>query len=128
MGRILEFIEGAPFDVRDAYLRAYEVCPHRAEAPHALAFYNRNKGWHNTAYVFARLAVNSFAQPDDLFTETEAYTWRSVDELALAAFFTGQYAEASSLNEALLHMPELPDTEKLRIQSNLRVSEENLSQ
>ncbi len=72
--------------VIDAYLRAFEFRPTRAEPLSGLAAHLRELGRRNAAYPFAR-AASEIPRPDDiLFVDDSVYAWRALDELAIAAY------------------------------------------
>ncbi len=108
--------------VRAAYLDAWESRPTRAEPLCELARYCRGRGeWHQ-AYAFASIAAG-LSRPDDrLFVDDACYRWRALDEFAIAAHWTGRYAEAVELGERLLCAA--PTGELVRVAGNLRHSVE----
>lgn len=105
-------------------LDAFEVRPSRAEPLHQLARYFRVRNRHGRAYVFAK-AARELPRPDDrLFIEDDVYRWRSLDELGVAAYWTGRYAECKACCEELLrrHHDEglaLGDEDLQRVTNNL---------
>jgi hypothetical protein len=124
IGRLLEMLRGgdAVASIRDVYLRAFNLCPKRAEAPYAFARFCRLRGEYELAYVFAGLAAACDRSPDDLFAELDVYTWQALDEWAIAAYWTGRDADAIALNELLLRSEALPKSEHARILSNRQFS------
>jgi hypothetical protein len=64
---------------------------------------------------------------DLLFVEKDIYGWRILDELAIAAYWTGHYQESKALCEKLLVMAlSIDDAE--RIQKNLQFAIQKLSE
>ena len=123
IGRLLEMFPDAIASVRDVYLRAFNLCPKRAEAPYSLAKYCRLRGERVLAYLFAREAALLRTFPDDaLFAEPAVYTWQALDEWAIAAYWTERDADAIALNELLLRREALPKSEHARILSNRQFS------
>ena len=112
---------GEPWpDVEQAYLRAWEFRPTRAEALHAIAVRYRTEQQYMFAYLYAQRAA-AIAFPDtDLFVPryTDTYTWRATDELAVCASQLGKHAEAFTLCRRLLALPDLPDPDRQRIAAN----------
>ena len=107
-------------DVWAAYLRAHAYRPVRIEALYELTRFCRLTGQFALAWVFASAAYECKRPTTDvLFIAAEVYTWRMLDEYALAAYHTGRHARAIVINSALLDLPELPDSERPRIQKNL---------
>lgn len=123
IGRLLEMFPDAIASVRDVYLRAYNLCPKRAEAPYSLAKYCRLRGEYELAHLFAREAalLRTFS-PDTLFAELDVYTWRALDEYAIAAYWTGRDAEALAANTRLLYEGACPESERARILANRQFS------
>ncbi|MFD9368633.1 glycosyltransferase [Streptomyces sp. NPDC060020] len=106
-------------EVTDRYLRAHESRPSRAEALGDLARVCRNEGRWPLAYMFARQAVR-IPRPDDvLFVECDWYEWRALDELAVAAYWVGEYQESLDCCERLLAGDALPDEHRDRVLANL---------
>lgn len=104
-------------------LKAFELRPRRAEPLHDLARYFRDNKRHGSAYVFARTGVN-IPRPDDFLLITEdVYAWRLLDELAVAAYWVGNYAEAKTAGEEILRRVRqglrLGASDFKRIQQNL---------
>jgi tetratricopeptide (TPR) repeat protein len=119
VARMTELLGGTRAEVLVAYLRAHERRPSRAEALVALATYLRGQLDWNAAYPYARTATEIAMTTDRLFVDVAAYRWRAADELALAAFYTDRRDEAGRLWRALLDNPDLPATERGRIETNL---------
>lgn len=105
--------------VLDGYLHAYDVRPERAEPLVALAAYLRGRREWNLAYLFAGTAARIPPSGDRLFVDVTAYRWRALDELALAAFYTGRQGEAGRLWRDILATPGLPANDRSRIETNL---------
>lgn len=114
-------------EVIDRFLRAHESRPQRGEAIGELARWFREKGqrW-PLAYLFAKQAVQ-IRRPDDvLFVEPDWYEWRALDELGVAAYWVGEYAEAKSTCEKLLKGSALPQAHRARIVENLNFARRKL--
>ena len=111
---------GRPYEqVVAGYLQAYQLRPQRAESLTRLANYCRGRSdWHN-AYLFGRTAAETPVPADRLFVDLSVYQWFAKDEVALAAFYTGRFAEAESIWKGLLASPLLPETERARVQTNI---------
>ena len=102
------------------YLAAFDRRPSRAEPLCAAARLARlQKRW-GSALAFARTAVAiELPRSEVLFLDESVYAWRSLDEYAVAASWTGAFAEAASVFERLLALPALPAAERPRIEGNL---------
>lgn len=104
-------------DCFEAFIRAYEFRPTRAEPLCNLAAYLREKGRQKEAYLFAKTA-SEIPKPDDvLFVDSSVYKWRALDEYAVAAFWCGRFEEALAANTRLLLVA--PIIERARIQKNI---------
>lgn len=119
VARLCELSGYSEAAVIQAYLKAFEARPQRAESLVHLAAFCRAKGAWNQAYLFASDAVKRAVPSDRLFVDLASYQWRAADELALAAFYTGRHAEAASVWQALLKQPHLPPSERPRLQNNM---------
>ncbi|MGN6475473.1 MAG: tetratricopeptide repeat-containing glycosyltransferase [Mycobacteriales bacterium] len=118
--------EADPDTVIAAYLKAYENRPTRAEPLCSLARYLRQHDRFELARLFAARAAE-IPQPDDvLFVDASVYLWRSDDELAVASYWTGHYAECAALCRELLESGDLPESERDRVLENLRFAESKL--
>jgi glycosyltransferase involved in cell wall biosynthesis len=106
-------------DIVAAYLDAYDFRPIRAEAPCELARYCRLNKRYAAAREFARIAA-ALPLPDDLlFIDSTAYAWRARDEVSIAEYWCGHYAESARLCRELLADARLPEAEHPRVQRNL---------
>ena len=114
------FSLGEPWpDVEDAYLRAWQFRPTRAEPLFAVAFRCRVEQRYGFAYLFAELAAKIPLPEDDrISVSTDVYAWRATDEQAVCASWIGRYAEAFTLYRGLLARPDLPGPDRQRIATN----------
>jgi glycosyltransferase involved in cell wall biosynthesis len=103
----------------DAYLRAYQARPTRAEALCYCAAHYRFTGEWALAELFAGAAASIPRPPDLLFVDESVYAWRALDELAVAAFYTGKRVESRALTLRLLNENRMPEAERARIEANL---------
>lgn len=101
-------------------LFSYALNPHRAEPLIDICTYYRSvKKW-SMCYYYASLA-NTLSRPKiALFIEDDVYDWRIKDELAIAAYWTGQYEQSYRLNEDLLNSGLVPADQIKRIQDNMK--------
>lgn len=119
VARLRELSGHPQAQIVQAYLRAFEARPQRAESLVSLATFCRTQqAWHQ-AYLFASDAAKRTVPSDRLFVDLASYHWRAADELALAAFYTGRHAEAAAVWRDLLKNPNLPTSERARIQGNM---------
>ncbi|MBS0570296.1 MAG: glycosyltransferase [Proteobacteria bacterium] len=120
---VLKERSGASYaDVVAAYLDACDSRPRRAEAPCELARYFRLHQRWNLARHFAQVAANLPVPDDVLFIDRTVHDWRARDELAIASYWCGDYAQSASLCRALLADPRLPTAERERVRKNLEFS------
>lgn len=109
--------------VQDAYLKAWEFRPTRAEPLHDIAVYYRKAGRHLLGHLFAaRAAEIPLPAEDALFLNPAVYRFRALDEQAVCAAWLGRHAEALALCDRLLALPDLPDEDRVRITANRGVS------
>ena len=101
---------GVPWpDVQDAYLRAWEFRPTRAEPLHAIAYRYRTDQRYWLGYLFAeRAAAIPLPDEDTLFVGADVYAWRAVDEQAVCASWIGKHTESFTLCRQLLARPRHP--------------------
>lgn len=114
---------GEPWpQVHDAYQRAWEYRPTRAEPLHAIACQYRIDQRYRLGHLFAQRAADIPAPEDQLFVDAEVYAWRAADELAICASWIGQHAEAFGICRHLLARADLPEDDRTRIAGNRDVS------
>jgi hypothetical protein len=115
------------------YLEAFNMRPTRVEPLHDLARYFRLKGAYGKAYVYARTGVEIERPDDELYVAQQVYDWRMLDELAVAAYWVGDYASAREAAETILRRAAggrltIPSADLLRIQENLAHTLQKLSE
>jgi tetratricopeptide (TPR) repeat protein len=106
-------------DVQDAYLKAWEFRPTRAESLYAIAWRYRVDGRYRPGYLFAKSAAEIPVPATDIsFVRSDIYAWRANDEQAICASWIGKHAEALTLCRHLLARPDIPDGDRQRIAGN----------
>lgn len=106
-------------EIQDAFLRAWESRPTRAEALHAIARHYRKEGRYQLAYLFAqRAAAIPLPDEDILFVYSAVNTWSARDELAVSASNLGLHSEAFALCRQLLAGNEFAAEDRVRIAVN----------
>ena len=115
---------GAPWpEVQDAYLRAWEFRPTRAEPLHAIAYRYRTDQRYQLGYLFAeRAAAIPLPEEDILFVGADIYNWRAVDEQAVCASWIGKHMESFALCRRMLARRDIPDDDRKRIAGNRDIS------
>jgi glycosyltransferase involved in cell wall biosynthesis len=120
--RLRAQVEKDPSLILTSFLEAYEYRPTRAEPLWALACYLRETNRIQLAYPFARIAA-TLPMPDDmLFIEPEVYTWKALDEWAVAAYWQKRKGEAIEACTRLLEGDALPEAHRVRVSKNLDFS------
>ena len=111
---------GEPWpDVQDAFLRAWESRPTRAEALYQIAGRCRLDRRYRLGYLFAKRAAEiPLPEQDRLFVSADLYAWRATDEQAVCASWIDKHAEAFTLWRRLLARPDLPHDDRQRIAGN----------
>jgi glycosyltransferase involved in cell wall biosynthesis len=118
---------GRPDDeVIQAFLKAYEYRPARAEALHHLARHLRQKSRFALAYAYAAAACRIPMPKDILFMSPHVYEWQAKDECAVAAYWLDRFEESAGLCRELLTDPRVGENERSRIQANLAFALERL--
>jgi hypothetical protein len=83
------------------------------------------------ASLFAKAGVQTRQPSDRLFLVESVYSWRLLDELAVAAYWVRDYATSKAACQALLEKAEqglaIPDHELERIRGNLAGANERLA-
>lgn len=111
---------GQPFEVvQEAYLRAYEFRPRRAESLYELARYCRLRERYALGCLYASAACRIQRPNDALFVVDAVYAWRAKDEHAVSAYHCGDYALALTLNQELLANKAVPEADRRRVLDNL---------
>lgn len=115
----LENLEMPWPDVQDAYMRAWEFRPTRAEPFYCIARHFRAEGRYQLGHLFARLAANIPLPAEDMVIHDPAlYAWRATDEQAVCAARLGNHDEAFALCRRLLAQAGIPDEDRHRIAAN----------
>jgi glycosyltransferase involved in cell wall biosynthesis len=111
---------GEPWpDVQDAYLKAWEFRPTRAEPLHAIAVHYRCEQDYELGHMFAeRAAEIPLHEQDTEFVRSDIHNWAAIDEQIICASWLGQHAEAFALSRRLLARPDIPDAQRQRIAAN----------
>ena len=111
---------GRPWsEVLDAQLGAWRLRPSRLEALHAAIVLCRDHGLWDMAYALAVVAAATPPSKDVVFVTAEVHRWRALDERALAASWTGRFAEATRITAYLLASARAPEAERPRLERNL---------
>ena len=119
MLRVAQSMEmlGAPWpDAQDAYLRAWEFRPTRAEPLYGIARHYRAEQRYHLGHLFAERAAEIPLPEDDVIVlDPDLYAWRAIAQQALCAYQIGKHPEAFTLWRRLLARPGLPESERQQI-------------
>jgi hypothetical protein len=123
IARSMEMLGTPWLEVQDAYMRAWEFRPTRAEPLYGIARHYTAENRHRLGYLFAeRAAQIQLPERDMIIQDPAIYAWRAIDEQAVCANGIGEHAEAFTLCRRLLARPDLPDDERQRIVGNRDLS------
>jgi hypothetical protein len=122
-GRISVRLEKPEAVVLGELLAAYNLRPTRAEPLYELARYYRMRKGYAMAALFAKAGVQTPRPNDRLFVIDSVYTWRLLDELAVATYWIGDFATSKSACETVIARAEaglaIANGELQRIRQNL---------
>jgi glycosyltransferase involved in cell wall biosynthesis len=124
--RARERLEQPQERVIDAFLKAYDARPTRAEPLSYLAAYLRFRGRQRAAYPFAKMAAEMDRPADILFVDQEVYAWRALDEYAVASFWMHEYDDCYRACQRLLNGGRLPLSERDRVKGNQAMASEQM--
>jgi hypothetical protein len=106
-------------DVQDAYLRAWEFRPTRAEPLYGIARRYRVDKRYELGYMFAARAVDIPLPEDDMVLPyPDIYAWLADEELAVCAYRIGKQAEAFAVWRRMLARPDIPESDRQRTAGN----------
>jgi glycosyltransferase involved in cell wall biosynthesis len=111
---------GEPWpEVQDAFLRAWEFRPTRAETLYEIAFRYRADERYHLGHLFAKRAAEiPIPAEDSSFVRTQIYNWRAADEQAVCASWIDKHEESFAICRRLLARDDLPDADRKRIAEN----------
>jgi hypothetical protein len=121
MLRVAQSMEmlGEPWlDVQDAYMRAWEFRPTRAEPLYDIARHYIAEKRCQLGYLFAVRAAEIPLPEDDMtIPHPDLYAWRTTFQQLVCAYHTEKHAEAFTLSRRLLARPDIPDGDRQGIAS-----------
>ena len=124
---LLKIELNAPLDeVQNLLLAAYEYRPQRAESLYHLARQLRLHDKIKLAYIYANAAVSIPLTKDILFVDQSVYEWKAKDELAVSAYWVGNYQLCHDLCVELLFNPAVSEQNKKRFLDNLMLAKKHL--
>jgi len=107
-------------EVLDAYLSAHTALPSRAEALHGAARFCRRRRRFVEGLSLGRRGLGLAPAADALLVEDWIYTYGLPDEVAVNAWFAGEYRISLDCCLKALAAPTLPEGERARILGNAR--------
>jgi hypothetical protein len=121
MLRVAQSMEmlGEPWlDVQDAYTRAWEYRPTRAEPLYDIARHYIAEKRCQLGYLYARRAAEIPLPQDDMtIPNPDLYAWRAMFQQLVCAYQIDEQAEALTLSQRLLARPDIPDSDRQGIAS-----------
>jgi hypothetical protein len=115
--------------VIEAFEKAAAACPERAaEAMHDAARFCRDHGLYERGYQLARRGETAAIPRSGLFVSEWIYRYGLLDEMAIAAYWTGRHAEAVMLIDKLLAMDDIPDDYVGRLRNNRQFSIDRIAE
>lgn len=131
IGRICIQLGALERVVLQELLNAYELRPGRVEPLYTLAKYFREKKKYGRAYLFAQTANTLGTTSDHLFVEHDVYSWRLLDELAVASYWVGRYQQSLECGEEMLRRHAaglaIPANELRRLNQNIAYAHAKLN-
>ena len=118
--RLKEGLRHPEQDVIDAYARASDALPSRAEALHGAARFCRSKGRNEEGFQLAKRGAAIGKPNNGLFVESWIYDYGLLDELAINGYWSGHYQESADACARILDGEAIPAGERKRILANLR--------
>jgi glycosyltransferase involved in cell wall biosynthesis len=113
-------------EVIDAYLRASDALPTRAEALHNASRFCRHKGRHDEGYQIARRGLAIPLPTDALFVEPWIYGHGLLDEFSVNAYHSGRKRESLDASLKILTTAKLSAEDMARVVENARLASEGL--
>jgi glycosyltransferase involved in cell wall biosynthesis len=115
-------------EVIDAYLRATESLPTRAEALHGASRLCRTKGRNEEGYQLAKRGLEIPMPSDALFVEPWIYETGLLDEFAVNAYWSGRYRDCLDASLKILDTDTISGADMQRVTANARFALEKLPQ
>jgi glycosyltransferase involved in cell wall biosynthesis len=109
-------------------VQAHEFRPSRVEAIYEIIKHYREEGYYDIAYSLCKRQLAKPRSQDILFIDKSIYDYKLIDELAVCAYWVGEYEESFILNRQLLENPYLPAFFKERIEENQKFAESKMQE
>ena len=128
VAQLKEQLDHPDQEVIDAYLRATDALPTRAEALHGASRLCRNKGRNEEGYEFAKRGLEIPMPSDALFVEPWIYETGLLDEFAVNAYWSGRYRDCLDASLKILETDKISGADMQRVTANARFALEKLPQ
>lgn len=107
---------GQPWpEVQEAYLRAWEYRPSRAEPLYYVAKAHRQADDYLLGYLFAERAAQIPLPSDKLHVARNVYNWAALDEQGICASWIGKKPESFAIFRQILSRPDVPTEDRARL-------------
>ena len=104
------------------YLKAYNYRKNRLEALYEIIKYYRINEKYREGYAYGMLGIKNSYPKDCLFVVKDIHTYKFIDELSICAYWVGDHKLALELNNKILNLDCLNQTNIDRIQKNYNFS------
>jgi glycosyltransferase involved in cell wall biosynthesis len=127
-GQMKEQLGHPDQDVIDAYLRAADALPTRAEALHGASRFCRYKGRSEEGYQIAKqaLPLTEAPAPEGLFVIPWVYHYGLLDEYAVNAYWAGHFQDCLDACANILTRDDLDQETRDRASANLEAARKRL--
>jgi hypothetical protein len=113
-------------EVIDAYLRASDAQPSRAEAFHGASRLCRNRGLNQLGYEIAKRGLDLPFPEGGLFVEEWIYEYGLKDEFAVNAYWAGDYLACLEVCQRILTCSEISEEMRTRVKDNIRFARDRI--
>jgi glycosyltransferase involved in cell wall biosynthesis len=122
VGMCREFLNKPVEQIIDAFMRAFEVAPHRVEPLYHMSCIYRKYDRPRNAFLVASLGLTiPIPEQDILFIDRANYTWGIYDEVGTTAFYAGKPQLGLLACEKLLKETHLPQEHRERVTNNYKI-------
>jgi glycosyltransferase involved in cell wall biosynthesis len=125
-GRMMERLERPTDETVAMYLKAHDALGNRAEALQAAARVLRKAKRYEEARYFAKAGLALTPSPHALFLDSTTYDYGLLDEWQISAYWTGRYRESLEVGERLLREAKFPESQRQRIEANVRFARDKV--
>jgi len=113
-------------DIINEFIRATQIHPGRAEPFYEVARIFRMQKMYRHAYEYGKLGLPLMYNESYLFCTKAVFDYLLMDEVAISAYYVGDYATATNLSTRLLSNPETPSQFHLRININRQFANQKI--